>query len=149
MSERPTFWSYIKKLLINPKFILTVAIVPIAFFAEMSVFQVLKTLGAGMLPSVTSTIASGFARSLEGDNFLHVEQILDIFNKYFVRAIEDPKCLKKFLCQSAKSRAEISPFVDKLVEKFEKSVDDNFLDSGGLKQFLSSVHNGNCDSLCM
>ncbi|GIY73834.1 hypothetical protein CDAR_405411 [Caerostris darwini] len=147
MAERPSFWSYIKKLLVNPKFILTVAIVPIAFFAEMSVLQVLKTLGAGMLPSVTSTIASGFARSLDGDNILHVEKILDIFNKYFVRSIEDPKCLQKFLCQRARSRTEISPFVNKLVEKFEKSVDDNFLDSWGLKQFLSSVQNGNCNSL--
>ncbi|KAF8795451.1 hypothetical protein HNY73_003296 [Argiope bruennichi] len=42
--------------------------------------------------SSTTTIASGFARSLDGDTVLHVEQVLDVINKFGVRSIEDPKC---------------------------------------------------------
>ncbi|GIX97185.1 uncharacterized protein CEXT_332891 [Caerostris extrusa] len=148
---RPSLLSQIAKVFKNPMVILSVAFVPLAFIAEMLFPYFLKMFDNRMMPAVASTFASGFARSLDGDISLHVEQVLDAVNEFGVRAVEDPRCFKRFLCQGAKSHfdnhVDESSLVQKVISKVEKSVDDDLLDRWGLKQLLNSVQNGNCDSL--
>ncbi|GBN50310.1 hypothetical protein AVEN_163911-1 [Araneus ventricosus] len=149
--QRPTFLSVLKKAFLNPLVIISVAAVPLAFIIEMMFPYVMNLFSGNMLPSVATTIASGFARSLDGDTALHVEQVLDVINEFGVKALEDPKCLQRFLCQGAKSQSEShsegSWSIQKIVQKLEKSVDDEMLDKYGLKSLFNSVQNGNCESL--
>ncbi|GBN79809.1 hypothetical protein AVEN_273041-1, partial [Araneus ventricosus] len=96
-------------------------------------------------------IVNGFARSLDGDKALHIEQILDVINEFGVRALEDPNCLQQFLCQASKFHSEnnsaSSWSIQKITQKLENSLNDELLEEYGLKPLFYSVEKGNCESL--
>ncbi|GIX97182.1 uncharacterized protein CEXT_332881 [Caerostris extrusa] len=119
--QKPTFWSYVRKAFFNPMFILSIVIVPLTFIAESILPSLLDMLGSNMLPVITSTIASGFARSFDINA---VEQVLDFVNEYGARAVEDPRCFQRFLCQASRSSLESrsgdSWSIQKLFESFLK-----------------------------
>ncbi|GFY38012.1 uncharacterized protein TNIN_477481 [Trichonephila inaurata madagascariensis] len=150
VSQRPSFMSFIKNMMLNPKFI-AIAMMPLAFFAEMLIPNLFKTFGRHFLPKVSSTIANGFARSFNEHTSIETEQILDLINEFGSRAIEDPKCIKKFICQGAKvqieGRSGDSWSFEKVVPIVMNSIDEEFLDRYGLKRLLRSIERGNCDSL--
>ncbi|KAF8795450.1 hypothetical protein HNY73_003295 [Argiope bruennichi] len=149
--ERPTFLSVLKKAFFKPLVIISISIIPLAFIIEMTSPYISKMLKGNMLPTVATTIASGFARSLDGDTVLHVEQVLDVINEFGVRSIEDPKCLQRFLCQGVKSQTEShsegSRSIRKIVHRLENSVDDEVLNKYGLKTLFNFVKSGNCETL--
>ncbi|GBO15221.1 hypothetical protein AVEN_185890-1 [Araneus ventricosus] len=89
--DRPTFLSVLKKAVLNPLVILSVAAVPLAFIIEMIFPYMSNMLSGNMLPTVATTIVSGFARNLDGDSALQLKQILYAIKKLVVNALEDPK----------------------------------------------------------
>ncbi|GFV01433.1 uncharacterized protein TNCV_2960271 [Trichonephila clavipes] len=150
VSQRPSFMSFIKNMMLNPKFI-AIAMMPLAFFAEMMIPNLFKTFGRHLLPKVSSTITNGFSRSLNENTSLETEQILDLINEFGSRAVDDPKCIKKFICQGAKVQIEgrsgdLWSF-EKVVPIVMNSINEEILDRYGLKRLLSSIERGNCDSL--
>ncbi|GFT18749.1 uncharacterized protein NPIL_331391 [Nephila pilipes] len=151
IAQKPSFMSFIRKLMLNPSVLTAINMVPLAFIAEMIFPNLLKMFGNNMVPKVSSTIANGFARSLNGNASFQVEPILDVINEYGVRAIEDPKCFKKFICQGIKSRIESrsgdSWSVEKVVQTVRNSVDHELLDRFELKRLLRSIETGDCDYL--
>ncbi|GFT18747.1 uncharacterized protein NPIL_331381 [Nephila pilipes] len=151
IAQRPSFMSTFRKLMLNPIVLTAITMVPLAFFAETIFPQLLKMFGNNMVPKVSSTIANGFARSLNGNASIQVESILDVINEYGARAIEDPKCFKKFICQGVKSRIESrsgdSWSIEKVVQTVTNSVDEGLLDRFGLKRLIHSIENHDCDSL--
>ncbi|GBN34939.1 hypothetical protein AVEN_245446-1 [Araneus ventricosus] len=102
-----------------------------------------------MLPTVATTIVTGFARSMDGDMSLQVEKVLDVINKFGVKALEDPKCLQEFICRFAKYQSEShsdgSWSIKKIMKKFENSVHDEVLEKFGLKPLFNSLENGSCE----
>ncbi|GFR09698.1 uncharacterized protein TNCT_65271 [Trichonephila clavata] len=150
VSQRPSFMSFIKNMMLNPKFI-AIAMMPLAFLAEMILPNLLKTFGRHFLPKVSSTIANGFARSLNENTSFETEQILDLINEFGSRVIEDPKCIEKFICQGVKTQIEgrsgDSWSFKKVVPIVMNSIDEEFWDRYGLKHLLSSIGKGSCDSL--
>ncbi|GIX80500.1 uncharacterized protein CDAR_530641 [Caerostris darwini] len=146
--HKPTLWSYVRKVILNPIFILSIVIVPLTFLAETILPSLLDMLGNNMLPVITSTIASGFARSLDINA---VEKVLDFVNEYGARAVEDPRCFQRFLCQASRSSLESrsgDPWsIQKVIRKLSKTVDDRLWDALGLKQLFQSVQSDSCDLL--
>ncbi|GBN50312.1 hypothetical protein AVEN_163912-1 [Araneus ventricosus] len=148
---RPTFLSVLKKAFLNPLVLISIAAVPLAFIIEMIIPYFSNIFSGNMLPSVATTIASGFGRSFDGDMALHVEQIMDVMNEFGVKALEDPKCLQRFICQGVKSQSDTHSegffLIQKIVHMLENSVDDEMLDRYGLKPLFNSVQAGDCESL--
>ncbi|GBN70341.1 hypothetical protein AVEN_20852-1 [Araneus ventricosus] len=151
VTERPSFMSYLRKLFLNPKMLMAFAMIPLAFAAEVFIPHLGKIFSRNMLPVVTSTIASGLARSFDGTAVSGVDEVLDAINEYGARSMEDPRCFQRFFCQIARSNFESrsgdSWSVQKVIRKLAKTVDDRLWDSLGLKHLFSSLESGNCDSL--
>ncbi|KAF8795449.1 hypothetical protein HNY73_003294 [Argiope bruennichi] len=151
VTERPTFLSVFKKAFLNPLVVVSVSVIPLAFIIEMITPYISNIFIGNMLPTVATTIASGFARGLDDDTALQVEQVLDVINEFGVRALEDPKCLQRFLCQGVKyqteSHSEGSRSIHRIVHNLANSVNDEVLNKYGLKPLLNSVQSGDCESL--
>ncbi|GFV01432.1 uncharacterized protein TNCV_2960261 [Trichonephila clavipes] len=151
IAQRPSFMANFRKIMLNPIVLTAITMIPLAFFAETIFPYLLQVFGNNMGPKISSTIANGFARSLNDNASLHVEQIVDTINEFGSRAIEDPKCIKRFICQGAKSRIESRSSDSRPIEKIAQivinSIGDELLDRYGLKLLLSSIEKGNCDSL--
>ncbi|KAF8795448.1 hypothetical protein HNY73_003293 [Argiope bruennichi] len=149
--ERPSIMSYLKKLFLNPKMLLAFAMIPLAFAAEVFLPHLGKIFSRNMLPVVTSTIASGFARSFDGATVSGIDQVLDAINEYAARNMEDPRCFQRLFCQVARSNFESrsgdSWSIQKEIRKLAKTVDDRLWDALGLRHLFSSLESGNCDSL--
>lgn len=149
--ERPSFTTYLKKLFLNPKTLLAFAMIPLAFAAEVFIPYLGKIFSRNLLPVVTSTIASGFARSFDGTTVSKVDHVLDAINEYGARSLEDPRCFQRFFCQVArsnfKSRFGDSWSIPKVIRKLSKAVDERLWDALGIKHLFSSLEHGNCDSL--
>ncbi|GFR09696.1 uncharacterized protein TNCT_65261 [Trichonephila clavata] len=151
IAVRPTFLSFIRKILLNPLVSSALVMIPLTLIAEMILPYFTNFFGSNMAPVFASTIASGFARSLDVNSALHVEQILDTINEYGARTLEDPRCFQRFLCQGAKSYFESrsgDPWnIHKVIRKLAKTVDDRVWGALGLKHLLNSVQNGSCESI--
>ncbi|GBO28423.1 hypothetical protein AVEN_172904-1 [Araneus ventricosus] len=147
--ERPAFLSVLKKVFLNPLFIISAAAIPIAFIIEIAFPYLMNILSGNMLPTVATTIVTGFARSMDGGMSLQVEKVLDVINKFGVKALEDPKCLQAFICRFAKSQSEShldgSWSIKKIMKKFENSVHDEVLEKFGLKPLFNSLEKGSCE----
>ncbi|KAF8795446.1 hypothetical protein HNY73_003291 [Argiope bruennichi] len=153
--ERPTFLSVLMKAFLNPLVIISAAAIPLAFIIENVFLQGMNIFSGSKLPT---TIANGFARSLNEETVLHVEQLLDAINEFGVKLIEDPKCLQSFICQLAESQSQSHPIsswpillvpVQKIMQKLENSVDYEILNKYGLKEFFYAVKNTNVNHLCV
>ncbi|GBN34937.1 hypothetical protein AVEN_245445-1 [Araneus ventricosus] len=147
--ERPTFLSILKKAFLNPLFIISAAAIPLAFIIEIAFPYLMNILSGNMLPTVATTIVTGFARSMDGGMSLQLEKVLEIINKFGVKALEDPKCLQEFICRFANSRSEShsngSWSIKKIMKKFENSVHDEVLEKFELKQLCNSLEKGSCE----
>ncbi|GBN79810.1 hypothetical protein AVEN_273042-1 [Araneus ventricosus] len=149
--ESPSILSVLKKAFLNPLFIISAAAVPLALIIEMAFPYLMNIFSGNMLPTVASTIVTGFARSMDGDMTLQAEKVLDVINEFGVKALEDTKCLQGFLCRFAKSQSDShldgSWSIKKVMKKFENSVHNEILDKFGLKPLFNSVEKGSCESL--
>ncbi|GBM62233.1 hypothetical protein AVEN_222862-1, partial [Araneus ventricosus] len=149
--ESPSFLSVLKKAFLNPLLIISAAAVPLALIIEMALPYLMNIFSGNMLPTIASTIVTGFARSLDGDMTLKAEKVLDVINEFGVKALEDTKCLQVFLCRFAKSQSDShldgSWSIKKFMKKFENSVHNEILDKFGLKPLFNSVEKDNCESL--
>ncbi|GFT18750.1 uncharacterized protein NPIL_331401 [Nephila pilipes] len=150
VAVRPTFLNVIQKILFNPLVLSALVMIPLTLFAEIALPYLMNMLGSNMAPVIATTIASGFARSLDENSALHVEQILDTINEYGARALEDPRCFQRFLCQGANSFFESRSGdvwnIHKVIRKLAKTVDDRVWGALGLQQLLNSAHSGSCES---
>ncbi|GFT57565.1 uncharacterized protein NPIL_518191 [Nephila pilipes] len=151
ISERPTIISLIRKLFLNPTILNVIAVVAPTFIVEMIFPYLLRLFGSAVMPVVTSRIARGFARSLDGFSSLHTEQVLDVIQDYGARALEDPRCFQRFFCYGVKSYFENRSgdfwSIQKVVRKLTKTVDERLWNALGLKHLLDSMQSGHCDSL--
>lgn len=157
--ERPaSFMSTVQKFFANPMVLLAVLAIPLSFLAVMILpyfnnnsSNLLGNIGTSVLPAVTNTIATGFARSLDGNSSLQVEQILDAINEYGAKSLEDPRCFQRFLCDAANSHIESrsggSWSIQKVIQRLSKAVDDRLWNAMGVKFLFDSVLNGSCQSL--
>ncbi|KAG8198651.1 hypothetical protein JTE90_015483 [Oedothorax gibbosus] len=155
--ERPvSSLSIFQKIFANPIVLMAALIIPLGLLAVLVLpyfnnINVLGDIGNNVLPAVTSTISSGFARSLDGKSSLQVEQFLDTINEYGARGLEDPKCFQRFFCDAAMSHIERrsggSWSIQKVLQKLSKAVDERVWDSMGIKFLFSSLVNGNCEKL--
>ncbi|GFT18745.1 uncharacterized protein NPIL_331371 [Nephila pilipes] len=150
VTKRPSFMSSVRKLMLNPMVLTAITMVPLAFMAEIMFPRLLKS-NKNWIPMFSATRTDGFARSLDSNASVNFEHIMDVINEFGARAIEDPKCLQKFICQSIKSPNENylrdSWSVQKIARKVTNSVDDDILNRYGIKNLLDSVENGNCEVL--
>lgn len=155
--QRPaSFLSTVQKIFANPIVLMAALAIPLGLLAALVLpyfnnVNVFGDIGNSVLPAVTSTIASGFARSLDGESSPQVEKFLDTINEYGARSLEDPRCLQRFFCEAAKSHIESrsggSWSIQKVLQKLSKAVDEKVWDSMGIKFLFSSLMNGNCDNL--
>ncbi|KAF8795447.1 hypothetical protein HNY73_003292 [Argiope bruennichi] len=148
ITERPSFLFLLKNTFLNPLLLISAVVIPIAFIIEM----ISPNMFSGnVLPSVGTTIVSGFGRSSDAGNVSHVEQVLDAINELGVTSLEDPKCLKQFICQYAVSQStthsESSWSVQNIMINLENSINDEILNKFGLNQLFKSMEMGDCESL--
>ncbi|XP_054715553.1 protein toll-like [Uloborus diversus] len=132
VEDQPSFLTTIKKYFRDPTVAFTAIVFSVSFLIATFLPLVNKFLAnAGMLPAVTSTIASSVARSLDSNGNIHLEQVLDAINEFGAKSFEDPRCFQRFLCQAAKSqiesRSEEAWSIRKMIQKLSKIVDFKIL----------------------
>ncbi|KAF8789309.1 hypothetical protein HNY73_007253 [Argiope bruennichi] len=136
---------FISKITKDPSTFLLVAAIPVSILLS-AVLPVLKE-NLNKFPTV-STIASSSKGRMFMDSFF--APVVDGVTTFGYRALENPGCTQKIFCQVTKGSLEndASPsFLQKVLYKASRFVDESYLDSYGVKTLINSMSDGNCENV--
>ncbi|GBO23110.1 hypothetical protein AVEN_261434-1 [Araneus ventricosus] len=136
---------FISKLTKDPSTFLLVAAIPVSILLSAVLPALMDNLNN--YPTVHTIATSSKGRMLLDSFFTPV---IDGVSTFGYRALEDPGCTQKIFCQVTKGSFENNTnpsILQRALYKASRFVDENYLDSYGVKALVNSLSDGNCENV--
>ncbi|GBN61606.1 hypothetical protein AVEN_138921-1 [Araneus ventricosus] len=132
----------------DPSTILLAAAIPVSLILAAVLPTLMNMMMNGGLPTVTTTATGTKARSLVDQEYL--SPVVSALTTFGSRALENPECMQRIFCQITKGSANNSTDsrpVQKMLHKVSTFVDEDYLQSLGVKNLVDSMADGNCEKI--
>lgn len=147
--NRPKFGGVLSKILHDPAMLLLIASFPISILLAIVLPTLMNMMMNGGLPTITTTATgNNNARTLENTDFLR--PVVQTITAFGGRSFENPECMQKIFCQVTKgpiTNGTESRSFQKALYSASKLIDNQWLESFGVKTLFDSMQDGNCDKI--